>query len=292
MKVTGFTFIKNAIKFDFPIKEAILSILQLCDEVVVAVGDCEDGTRELVASIHPTKIRIIDTVWDATKNTGGIVLADETNKAFKAISSESDWCFYIQGDEVLNEDGIENIRAAMLKYKDDKTVDGLLFKYLHFYGSYDYVAASSKWYKNEIRIIKNNKKIYSYKDAQGFRKGNDEKLNVKTVDAYIHHYGWVKEPKVMMDKIFNASGLWHGADVEEQRKKHHTKIDFDYSEIDALNLFKGTHPVVMKDRILRANWKFDYDLSYNNFTLKEKIKNWIYKLTGKELFGYKNYILK
>lgn len=292
MKVTGFTFIKNAIKFDFPIKEAILSIMPLCDEVVVAVGDCNDGTRELVAAIHPTKIRIIETIWDATKNIGGIVLADETNKAFKAISKDSDWCFYIQGDEVFHEDGIKKVKTAMLKYKDEEAVDGLLFKYLHFYGSYDYIAASSSWYRNEIRVIKNNKKIYSYKDAQGFRKNDDEKLNVKAVDAFIHHYGWVKEPKIMMDKIFNASSLWHGADVEEQRKKHHTKISFDYSEIDALNVFKGSHPSVMKERIEKANWKFDYDLTYNNFTLKEKLKSRLYKLTGKELFGYKNYILK
>ena len=292
MKVTGFTFIKNAIQFDFPIKEAILSIMPLCDEIVVAVGDCNDGTRELVASIHPTKIRIIDTVWDATKNLGGIVLADETNKALKQISADSDWCFYIQGDEVFHEQDIETVKQAMLKYKDDKNVDGLLFKYLHFYGSYDYVGASSKWYRNEIRVIKNDKNIYSYKDAQGFRKNNDEKLNVKTVDAFIHHYGWVKEPRVMMDKIFNASSLWHGADVEQERKKHHTKINFDYSEIDVLNMFKGTHPTVMKERIEKANWKFDYDLTYNNFTPKEKVKNWLYKLTGKEFFGYKNYIIK
>ena len=110
MKVTGFTFIKNAIKFDFPIVESIQSILPLCDEVVVAVGDCNDGTRELVASIHPTKIKIIDTVWEESLQKGGYVLASETNKAFAVISENTDWCFYIQGDEVLHEDGIENVK--------------------------------------------------------------------------------------------------------------------------------------------------------------------------------------
>ena len=128
MKVTGFSFIKNAVLFDYPIKESLLSILPLCDEIVVAVGDCTDGTRELVASIHPTKIKIIDTVWDNTLKIGGVVLADETNKAFKAISSDSDWCFYIQGDEVFHEQDLALVRAAMLKYKDDTRIDGLLFK--------------------------------------------------------------------------------------------------------------------------------------------------------------------
>ena len=55
MKVSGFSFIKNAIKYQYPIVEALQSILPLCDEVIVAVGDSEDGTRELVASIDQKK---------------------------------------------------------------------------------------------------------------------------------------------------------------------------------------------------------------------------------------------
>lgn len=292
MKVSGFTFIKNAIKFDFPIKEAILSILPLCDELIVAVGDCDDGTRELILSIDSAKVKLIDTVWDPKKTTGGFVLAEETNKAFAAISSDSDWCFYIQGDEVFHEDGIENVKEAMLRYKDDASIDGLLFKYLHFFGSYDYIGASSNWYRNEIRIIKNNKSIYSYKDAQGFRKGKNVKLNVKSVDAYIYHYGWVKEPKVMAEKILNAASLWHSTDVEKEKKRSDTLMDFDYSGIDALKRFEGVHPEVMKNRIEKKNWKFDYDLSYNSSSTKEKVKQFLYKLTGREFFSYKNYKLK
>ena len=43
MKVCGFTFIRNAEKFDFPIVEAINSILPLCDCFVVAVGDSDES---------------------------------------------------------------------------------------------------------------------------------------------------------------------------------------------------------------------------------------------------------
>jgi hypothetical protein len=264
--------------------------MPLCDEIIVAVGNCNDGTRELVAAIHPTKIKIIDTVWDATKTTGGIVLAEETNKAFKAISTDSDWCFYIQGDEVLNEDGIQNIKAAMLKYKDDKSVDGLLFKYLHFYGSYDYVGTSNNWYSNEIRIVKNDKNIYSYKDAQGFRKGNNEKLSVKPVNAFIHHYGWVKEPEKMQQKIYGTAKLWGGDDIDDVKNKNQTyTTTFDYSAISALEKFTKNHPFLMQERIEKLNWKFDYDVTYNNYTLKEKFKNFLFKITGKRFFEYQNY---
>ncbi len=289
MKVTGFSFIKNAVKFDFPIQEALLSILPLCDEIIVAVGDCTDGTRELVQAIHPTKIKIIDTVWNPNLNRDGIVLADETNKALQAaFATDSDWLIYIQGDEVLHENGYTAIQQAMQQYKDDERVDGLLLHYHHFYGSYDYIATSSHWYKNEIRIIKNNNSIYSYKDAQGFRKGNNEKLKVKPVNAYMHHYGWVKEPKTMMDKRKEGVKFWEGEKYTEEYDK--TDLgDYDFAQIDSLALYKGKHPTVMQQRIQQVNWKFNYDLSFNNTTLKDQFKNLLFKLTGKRFFEYQNY---
>ena len=75
MKVSGFSFIRNAIFFDYPIVEAIRSILPLCDEVVIAVGQSDDATLELVQSIDSQKIKIIETVWDDSLRQGGKVLA-------------------------------------------------------------------------------------------------------------------------------------------------------------------------------------------------------------------------
>jgi hypothetical protein len=288
MKVAGFTFIRNAIKFDYPVKEAILSILPICDEMIVAVGNSDDATRALIASIAPNKIKIIDTVWDESLKEGGRVLADETNKAFAAISKDADWCFYIQGDEGMHEQYLPVVKAAMEKWKDHAEVDGLLFKYLHFYGSYDYVGNSSKWYPREIRVVKNNPAIYSYQDAQGFRKKPDTKLNVKAIDAYIYHYGWVREPSAMQAKWNNFGRFWNGDQWSEEAEKTFAG-EFDYSQIDSLKKFTGTHPAVMQDRISRMNWQFDRDLSYNNLKLKDRFKNWIEQLTGKRPFDYKNY---
>ena len=132
MHVTGFTFIRNAVRFDYPIVEAITSILPLCDDFVVAVGNSEDDTLGLIKAIDSPKIRIIETVWDESLREGGRVLAVETDKAFQAISDQSDWCFYIQGDEVVHEKYHEIIYAEMKKWKDTPEVDGLLFNYRHF----------------------------------------------------------------------------------------------------------------------------------------------------------------
>ena len=288
MKVTGFTFIKNAIKYDYPIVEAIQSILPLCDDFVVAVGKSDDDTLALIQSISPDKIKIIETIWDETKREGGQVLAIETDKAFQAIAGDADWAFYIQGDEVIHEKYLPVIKSAMLSFKNNPKIDGLLFKYLHFYGSYNYVGNSSTWYNNEIRIVKNNKQIYSYKDAQGFRKNNNQKLTVKAIDAYVYHYGWVKDPRAMQLKQEQFHKLWH--DQEWIDKNVITADAFDYSKIDSLSKFMGTHPKVMLTRIAQKNWEFEFDLSYNKVKLKDKLKRIAYLLFGWEI-GYKNYKL-
>jgi hypothetical protein len=288
MKVTGFTFIRNALTYDYPILEAIASILPLCDEMVVAVGASTDDTLNFIKGIHSSKIRIIQTVWDDSLREGGQVLAVETNKAFAAIAADSDWCFYIQGDEIVHECYHHEIRQQMIRWKDNKNVDGLLFKYLHFYGSYDYIGTSSKWYSNEIRIIKNNKRFYSYRDAQGFRKDDSQKLRVKPIDAYIYHYGWVKTPEAMQRKQEDFNKLWHS---DEWVNKNVIKAEaFDYSGIDRLQRFNKTHPLVMQHRILRQNWVFDYDLSHNSTSWKEWAKQQLKDRLGLDFF-YKNYII-
>ncbi len=268
MKVSGFTFIRNAVKYDYPIVEAILSILPICDEFIIAVGNSDDDTLALIQKIDSQKIKIIQTVWDDSLRTNGEVLAIETNKAFKAISPDSDWAFYIQGDEIVHEKYLNSIQLTMQKYVLDSEVDGLLFDYKHFYGSYDFIGSSNSWYKKEIRIIRNNKKIYSFKDAQGFRKEDNKKLKVVAASAFIYHYGWVKNPRSMQFKQEDFSKLWHN---DEWISKNIENVEvFEYEKhISQLSRFDGDHPMVMKERIERLNWKFEYDISKNSRSFKD-----------------------
>ena len=287
MKVSGFTFIRNALKYDYPIVEAILSILPICDEFIVAVGNSDDDTLALIQKIDSQKIKIIQTVWDDSLRANGEVLAIETNKAFKAISPDSDWAFYIQGDEIVHEKYLNSIQLTMQRYVFDHEVDGLLFDYKHFYGSYDFIGSSNSWYKKEIRIIRNNKQIYSYKDAQGFRKVANKKLKVVSANASIYHYGWVKDPRSMQFKQEDFNKLWHN---DEWISKNIEKVEsFEYEKhISQLRLFDGDHPLVIKDRIQRLNWKFDYDISKNKRSVKDFLKDNL-RLIGLN-FNYKNYI--
>ena len=163
MKISGFTIIKNAIINDYPVIEAITSILPVVDEMIVLAGDSNDATKELVQSINSEKIKIFDSTWDKKIRKGGEVLAIETNKAFNLIDPESTWAFYIQADEAVHERDLKAIIESCRKYKDDLRVEGLLFEYLHFYGTYDYVGDSRKWYNREVE---NHSKRQEYQFLQ------------------------------------------------------------------------------------------------------------------------------
>ena len=289
MKVVGFTFVRNAVKYDYPVLESINSLLPLCNEVIVAVGNSDDGTLGLIQGINSTKIRIIETVWDDSLREGGRVLAVETDKALAAVPTDADWAIYLQADEVLHEADYPAIRAGMEQWKDDKNVEGLLLSYRHFYGSYDYVGDSYRWYRREIRVVRPGIGVHSYRDAQGFRRADDRKLRVKLLDATVHHYGWVKPPAAMQRKQETFNKLWHS---DEWVAQHVAPAEeFDYSQVDSLQRFTGAHPATMHARIQAQNWRFDHDLSRNRYRFKDRVKRAIERLTGFRLGEYRNYEL-
>jgi hypothetical protein len=290
MKVSGFTFIRNAVKNDYPVVEAITSILSICDEFIVALGNSEDNTADLIKAIDSPKIKIIDTVWDETLRDGGAVFAQQTDIAFDAMSPDADWAFYIQGDECVHEKYLPLIKREMEQNLGDKKVEGLLFKYLHFYGSYDYYGPSRRWYRREIRILRNEKSVRSYRDAQGFRL-DGRKIRVKLIDAYIYHYGWVKPPAGLKNKLRNFNKFYH--DDSWIAENLPESFEFDYKNADRLLHFNGDHPKVMLKRIAATNWKLGIDLKklHRKMTLRRKILQKIEDLTGWRVSEYRNYTI-
>jgi glycosyltransferase involved in cell wall biosynthesis len=286
MFISGFTIIRNAILNDYPIVEAIQSILPVVDEMIVLVGDSTDETEQLIRSINSSKIKIHYSVWDMSLRSGGKVLAVETDKAKALINPKSDWAFYIQADEVIHEKFHAAILQGCAEHLSNAAVEGLLFDYLHFYGTYDYVGDSRKWYHKEVRIIRNNTSITAYKDAQGFRRVT-EKIWVKPIPACVYHYGWVKSPEQMMQKQKNVSPYWLGdADMEKMLMN---PAAWNFESFDSLEKFTGTHPNVMLDRIKRKNWQVTLDISRKKFSFKNRLLYYFEKFTGIRPFDFRNY---
>ena len=299
MKISGFTMVRNADKYYFPIKESILSVLPIVDEFIVALGDCDnnDKTREQIESINSDKLLIIDRIWNEKDFVDGKIFANETDFALSQCSG--DWCFYLQADEVIHEKDLNLIKESCEKYLNTPIVDGLLFKYYHFFGDYNHYLSFHGWYKNEIRIVRNNTGTYSYKDAQSFRKKENKKLNVVEIDAHIYHYGWVRPPEIMQSKKKEQDSMHHGkikTNTDYQAKSH----EFEFGALGLIPVFPGTHPSVMSNLINKISWKYKLNYSKKS-TLKrshmkhEKLK---YRLLsffenvltgGKDIIGYSNW---
>lgn len=246
MKVSGATFVRNATKFGYPVTESINSILPICDEFVVNVGQSEDDTLDLVRSIDDSRLRILRSVWDESSREGGRILKEQTDIAL--AECRGDWIFYIQADEVMHEKFLDSVRRRMETMEPVHKVEGLLFDFVHFYSSYRLIQGPGRWYRREIRIIRNGRGISSYRDAQGFRLGG-RKLRVAAAEAEIYHYGWARPPRVMFAKQKNLDRYWHDDEWVEDRWRDGFAFD-----TRGLVAFRGTHPAVMKDRIAAAAW--------------------------------------
>lgn len=219
--------------------ESIKSALPLCDEFIVNVGDSEDDTLELVRKIGDPKIRIVQSQWNEQMRTKGYVYGQQ--KMIALYNCTGDWAFYLEGDEVVHEDDIKNIKESMRKYLHDEQVEALAFDFKHFYGNHKTYAWSPAFYRREVRIIKNTIRSYApdglfFVVLDSNKKGRYPRAAL--VHATIYHYGWVRSEEQMEEKLKRVRKYWG-----------HSSADIDYSMIDPaiLREFTGPHPAVMKD---------------------------------------------
>lgn len=295
IKISAYTYVRNGLKMRYPFVESIQSALEIVDEYLVVLGDSEDGSREAIINLANPKIKIIDTVWDMSLRVGGKIFAIQSNTGLD--SATGDWILHLQADEVLHEQDILRLKEYMHRYQNQQEVEGLLFPFLHFRGDYDYVRTGRQAHRFEIRAFKRNQLIRSYRDSQGFRKysslqayNNGEKgtkLKVVKVDIPVFHYNYVRPPSVMIEKDRVFSSLYHDDRWLEENFKN--MEEFDYSCVDKLELFRGTHPKVMRETIQKKDWDFVYDPGKSNSSFRHKILNKIEQWTGYRIGEYKNY---
>lgn len=297
MKISGFTYVKNGFDYGVPFMESIQSILPICDEFIAVVGNSDDGTREAIQKLQSPKITIIDTIWDKNLRKGGKVFAQQTNIGVDNISGN--WAFHIQADEVIHENDLPKILQAINENDDDKKVEGFILPFLHFWGGYNYIRNTRRIHKYEIRIFRTGLVVRSYKDSQGFRKFssiqnyNNEtekgnKLVVKKIDAPIFHYNGIRPP-AMFRKKAEQMGLFYKNENEVTKELNTRNYNFD--NIDRVELFTQTHPALMQPKVDAQDWAYVYNPKKSVWKTKDKILQPIEDLLGFKIGDYKNYKL-
>ena len=298
-KISGFTIIRHGCKFDYPFMESLRSLVPLVDEIVINVGIGDDETlakiREFSAGPGQNKVKWFESLWpldDPEKRRGGKILSEQTNLALDRC--ENDWCIYLQADEVLHHEEISDLRRTIAWSDPHPEVEGILFDYLHFYGSYDVIQVSRSAYRREVRAVRKSSGARSVGDAQSFRKPDGSKLTVVHSDTSIYHYGWVRTPDAMKAKTFFMDSLYHGAPDPKllPESKTATGDNYRYKKIWGLQRFTGHHPSAMIERIRAKNWNWDLENSPLEWSLRDAKKvalDLIERATGKRIFEYRSY---
>ena len=289
MKVSGFTFVRDAVRLRYPVVPAIRSVLPLVDEMVVNVGISGDGTLELIRGIDDPRLVVFESRWDDTQLERGRVLAQQTDLALARCAG--DVCLYIQADEAVHEDDHPTVAAALRRLSDDRRLEGLIFDYVHFYGSFHTVGTSRRWYRREVRAVRNRASVRSWRDAQGFRVGLGDaarKLRAAASGGHVFHYGWVRPPEAQKMKLAEFERLYHGDAARERRLAE----GFSYDPGEKVRRFRGTHPGPMREWVAREDWPFEaHPRHLRPGHLREDLLDLFEAATGVRIGEYRNYEL-
>ena len=280
--ISGFTIVRNAVKLDFPVVESIRSVLPVCEEFVVNVGKSEDDTLELIRSIGDARIRIVEAEWDWSDKI--LALGRETRRAMEACrfpgasTSRPTRC-WARGAEVL--------RRTVQEVDGDRGVEGLLLKYLHFYGDFSTIATNRRWYQREVRCMRLGPDfdVRPYLDAQGFRVGpTNRRIRVRDTDAVMFHYGWARPPASIQKKREFTRSLY-----PEKEQGERPLLPW----IPLLRPFTGEHPMVAR------SWVAERTPAAGELRVSEPRFDWrwprlyasnvIKHLTGIHPFEFRNY---
>lgn len=274
MKVSAFSFLRNGQKLGYPFVESIRSALPIVDEFVIALGPCDDATEPMLRAINDPKLRIIHTTWNERLQNDysikGFVYAQQ--KSIALFNCTGDWAFYLEADEVLHEDDLPKIRASMEQHLNNDKVEALAFDYLHFYGNKNTYAWSPRWYRSEVRILRNTIPAWASEGLFFNVVVNHHRSRYPRAahtGANIYHYGWVRSEAQMNLKNATISNYGHASRPKQP----------GYDKVDSatLKLFTGTHPKVVQEWLPAAEGLFQADPQHR-LTRREKKHRFMLKL--------------
>ena len=214
------------------------------------------------------------------------VLGDETLRAMRACRHP--WGIYIQADEVLHERGAEELAAAITRHDADRRVEGLLVRYLHFYGDMDTIAVNRRWYRREVRAVRLDPAldILPYQGAQGFRVGPEHrKIRARLTGAEMFHYGWARPTQALKAKRETNRVIYPWSRDREARRPL-------LPWFPGLTRFRGTHPAVAREWVDARRQDVERRVEPPHFQpefLRFYASDLIERLTGARVFEFRNY---
>lgn len=242
----GYTVIRNGLELDYCFREAVASLLGVCDSVVVCDSDSTDGTRQVLDEMarENPKIKICNWAWPNPVRDSNEWFVTWLNNAREHL--HTDFQLMVDADEVIHEDSYDEIRRAATDNK------ALICKRLNFWKDHRHLIPPGQCCGHEV-IRVGPQRMWLPTDCPD-RRAKEISSIAEMSDVQIHHVGFIRKPEAFFKKERLLQGYFFGSyderlvRAEEKRKVDGSNwmLNSSVGWEDKLVPFTGSHPAILR----------------------------------------------
>ena len=176
MRLSGLVVFKNEERFF--LKECLLSMLSVCDEVVAIDTGSTDGSVRMVSDLNDGRIRLLVKDWAKPQDYSNI-------KNWGITQCKGEWILSMDADEVLDDAFGSLLSKLGTEGVDVWGIEGR--HYINHLAQEDSTVSPHVWAR---RLFRNNGRIFYSENLMHSLPSGFQKEGV--IGFGIHHYGYVK----------------------------------------------------------------------------------------------------
>ncbi len=250
--ISGCVAARNSVKFGYPLRECLESLVPICDEVVLAYDPTtDDGTPELAIRLRDELgIVLFESPWDMNNMKKGLEIGHQSQVAMDACSPSTEWRLCVQQDEAFHEEDHSKIQE--LVRNDLPGVTGFDFVRPYFFGNLHTIRRD--WSVKITRLTKKGTHTYDDFDGQNCRPLNPLMHHADS-GIWLYHYSRIGDPQLIAKRVRNVDSFFHAEDNLPEESEL-APYDFSTREYDSyaftenpkethseLLTYQGTHPL-------------------------------------------------
>lgn len=240
--LSGYVCVRNAVEFDYCIREAVLSLIPVCDEVVISDGGSEDGTLGILDWMlsADSRVRVVHYPWPDPKRD---IHFWTTWLNFARGHLRFDTQLELDADEVLDPGGYRQIEAMK------STGCSAMFHRLNFWKDPQHLAPENRVCGTMVARM-GPTSLWMPSDEPNPAVHPNLRTRAEPFPSLrIFHYGFLRKPDAFVKKADSINRMFFGSTdprLAEQVAKGERWDSRDYFSGEPLRPFNEQHPEVAR----------------------------------------------
>lgn len=241
MTIGGFICTRNVLSLDYCFREAIQSMLPICDQI--SVSDCEssDGTLQALRwlSKDTDKIKVCHYPWTDPQNDPSWY-PGWLNHARENL--ETDYAIYLDADEVFDPQDYPRIREGA-----ERSEALMCYRY-NFWSDPQHLIPEG--FCCGVDVIRCGPQHFFFPSDYPDLRAKDISDIAQKCSVKVFHYGFLRKRDAFFRKSRSVQRIWNGG--YDERLERAEKFDGPWSSMpgvtgweDKLVSFTGSHPEII-----------------------------------------------